>query len=169
MNLLTMMKALPLAYNHDMQEDKEPLFDTIEVVKNSLIIMSGIIGSFQINPKNIERSLKEDFSSATELADYLVKKGIPFREAHEVVGKIVLYCIDHKKNLEQLNLAELQHFQPLFEEDILNLLSPEAVVNSKKSYGGTALARLNEAITEAEEILNHWRNDDGYQYPNSLN
>jgi argininosuccinate lyase len=117
----------------------------------------------------MKSSLEGDFSNTTELADYLVRKGLSFREAHQVVGKIVLYCINQKKNVEKLKLKEFQQFQILFEEDILNLLSPEAVVNSKKSYGGTALARLNEAITEAEEILNHWRNDDGYQYPNSLN
>lgn len=169
MNLLTMMKALPLAYNHDMQEDKEPLFDSVEVLKNSIIIMSGMIQTMQVKPESMKSSLEGDFSNTTELADYLVRKGLSFREAHQVVGKIVLYCINQKKNVEKLKLKEFQQFQILFEEDILNLLSPEAVVNSKKSYGGTALARLNEAITEAEEILNHWRNDDGYQYPNSLN
>jgi len=156
-SLLTMMKALPLAYNHDMQEDKEPLFDSVEILKNSIMIMSGIIQTLQIKPENMKNSLESDFSNATELADYLVRKGLSFREAHQTVGRIVLYCIDQKKNLEQLNLEELKHFQNLFEKDILNLLSPEAVVNSKKSYGGTSLDRVKEAINEAEEIENNWK------------
>lgn len=153
-SILTMMKALPLTYNHDMQEDKEPLFDTVEFIKSSLIIMSGMIQTFQIKSKSINNSLKGDFSNATEVADYLVKKGLPFREAHEVVGKIVLYCIEQEKYLEKLTLKEFQQFQKLFEKDILRLLNPEAVVNSKKSYGGTALERVQETLIEAEKLLN---------------
>jgi len=169
-NLLTMMKALPLAYNHDMQEDKEPLFDSVEVLKNSLVIMAGMLRTLQVKPESMRKNLEGDFSNATELADYLVRKGLSFREAHQVVGKIVLYCIDQKKYLEHLDLKELKKFQNLFEEDILALLSPEAVVNSKKSYGGTSLDRVKEAMIEAEEILNHWKieNVDAYKYPNSL-
>jgi len=157
MTLLTVMKALPLAYNHDMQEDKEPLFDSVELLKNSLIIMSGMIRTLQVKSENMRNSLKGDFSNATEVADYLVKKGLAFREAHQVVGEIVLYCIEQKKNIEQLRLKEFQHFQTLFEEDILNMLSPEDVVNSKKSYGGTSIPRVKKAIIEAEEILDNWK------------
>ncbi len=159
MSLLSVMKALPLAYNHDMQEDKEPLFDSVEVLKNSLIIMSGMIQTMQVKSENMKNSVEGDFSNATELADYLVKKGLAFREAHQVAGEIVLYCIEQKKNIEQLSLKEFQHFQTLFEGDILNILTPEAVVNSKKSYGGTALDMVKEAITEAEEILSYWRTE----------
>jgi len=157
MALLAVMKALPLAYNHDMQEDKEPLFDAVEVLKNSLIIMSGMIRSLQVKSENMRNSLKGDFSNATEVADYLVKKGLAFREAHQVVGEIVLYCIEQKKNIEQLSIKEFQHFQTLFEEDILNILSPEAVVNSKKSYGGTSIHRVKQAIIEAEKIFDNWK------------
>lgn len=157
MTLLTVMKALPLAYNHDMQEDKEPLFDSVEVLKNSLIIMSGMVKTLQVKAENMRNSLKGDFSNATEVADYLVKKGLAFREAHQVVGKIVLYCIEQKKNIEQLRLKEFQHFQTLFEEDILNILSPEDVVNSKKSYGGTSMDRVKKAIIEAEKIFDNWK------------
>ncbi len=156
-NLLTVMKALPLAYNHDMQEDKEPLFDSVEVLNNSLIIMSGMVKTLQVKSKNMRNSLKGDFSNATEVADYLVKKGLAFREAHQVVGEIVLYCIEQKKNIEQLGLEEFQHFQTLFAEDILNILSPEDVVNAKKSYGGTSVDRVEEAIIEAEKILGNWK------------
>jgi len=157
MTLLTVMKALPLTYNHDMQEDKEPLFDSVEVLKNSLIIMSGMVRTLQVKSENMRNSLKGDFSNATEVADYLVKKGLVFREAHQVVGEIVLYCIEQKKNIEQLRLKEFQHFQTLFEEDILNMLSPEDVVNSKKSYGGTSMDRVNKAIIEAEKIFDNWK------------
>jgi len=156
-NLLTVMKALPLAYNHDMQEDKEPLFDSVEVLNNSLIIMSGMVKTLQVKSENMRNSLKGDFSNATEVADYLVKKGLAFRNAHQVVGEIVLYCIEQKKNIEQLSLEELQHFQTLFAEDILKILSPEDVVNAKKSYGGTSMDRVEEAIIEAEKILDDWK------------
>jgi len=153
-NLLTMMKALPLAYNHDMQEDKEPLFDSVDILKNSILIMSGMIKSLQIKSGKMMKSLEGDFSNATELADYLVRKGLSFREAHKVVGKIVLYCIDKKKYLENLDLKELKQFQHLFEKDVLGLLSPEAVVNSKISYGGTSIERVKKSIVEAKEMLN---------------
>ncbi len=157
MALLTVMKALPLAYNHDMQEDKEPLFDSVEVLKNSLIIMSGMVRTLQVKSENMRNSLKGDFSNATEVADYLVKKGLAFREAHQVVGEIVLYCIEQKKNIEQLRLKEFQNFQHLFEKDVLNILSPEDVVNSKKSYGGTSMHRVKKAIIEAEKIFDNWK------------
>jgi len=156
-NLLTVMKALPLAYNHDMQEDKEPLFDSVEVLNNSLIIMSGMVKTLQVKSENMRNSLKGDFSNATEVADYLVKKGLAFRNAHQVVGEIVIYCIEQKKNIEQLSLEELQHFQTLFAEDILKILSPEDVVDAKKSYGGTSVDRVEEAIIEAEKILVVWK------------
>ncbi|MFW6135131.1 MAG: argininosuccinate lyase [Elusimicrobiota bacterium] len=156
-NLLTVMKALPLAYNHDMQEDKEPLFDSVEVLNNSLIIMSGMVKTLQVKSENMRNSLKGDFSNATEVADYLVKKGLAFRNAHQVVGEIVLYCIEQKKNIEQLSLEEFQHFQTLFAEDILKILSPEDVVDAKKSYGGTSVDRVEEAIIEAEKILDNWK------------
>jgi len=153
LNLLTMMKALPLAYNHDMQEDKEPLFDSVDTLKNSILIMSGMVKSLKIKPEKMMKSLEGDFSSATELADYLVRKGLSFREAHKVVGEIVLYCIDEKKYLENLELKELKHFQHLFEKDVLELLSPEAVVNSKISYGGTSIPGVKKSIEEAKIIL----------------
>ncbi len=151
LSLLTTLKALPLAYNHDLQEDKEPLFDTVEVLKDSLALMDGMIETWQVKADNMRRSLEGDFSSATELADYLARKGISFRTAHEVVGKIVLYCLDKKKNLEQLTLEELQRFHSNFQQDVFPLLKPEAVVNAKISAGGTSLSRVREVIEEEKK------------------
>lgn len=158
MTLLSVMKSLPMAYNHDMQEDKEPLFDSVEVLNNSIMIMSGMIQTMQVKSDNMKKILTGDFSNTTELADYLVKKGLAFRDAHRAVGEIVLYCIDKKKNVEQLSLEEFQNFQPLFAEDVLNILNPEDVVNSKNSYGGTSQSRVKDAILEAEKIVDCWKN-----------
>jgi argininosuccinate lyase len=152
-NVLTMMKALPLAYNHDMQEDKEPLFDTVSTLESSLFLMSKMIETMQINKEKMEKGTKDDFSTATELADYLVKKGLSFREAHKLVGKIVLYCLENKKNLEDLTLTELNFFHKDFNEDILKILKVESAVETKDSYGGTSLKRVEESIKSAKEIL----------------
>jgi len=152
-NLLTMMKALPLAYNHDMQEDKEPLFDTVSTLESSLFLMSKMIETMQINKEKMEKGSKDDFSTATELADYLVKKGLSFREAHKLVGKIVLYCLENNNHLENLTLSELKAFQKDFNEDILKILKVESAVETKDSYGGTSLKRVEESIKSAKEIL----------------
>jgi len=152
-NLLTTMKALPLAYNHDMQEDKEPLFDTISTLERSLFLMSKMIETMQVNKEKMEEGTKGDFSTATELADYLVKKGLSFREAHKLVGKIVLYCLENKKILEDLTLTELDFFHKDFNEDILKVLKPVSAVEAKDSYGGTSLKRVKESIQKAKQIL----------------
>ena len=153
LSMLTTMKALPLAYNHDLQEDKEPLFDTVEVVKSSLTIMRGMIETLQVKSDNMKQSLEGDLSNATELADYLVRKGLSFREAHSVVGEIVIYCLDRKKSLEQLTLEELQQFQSVFQQDVFSLLTPEAVINAKNSFGGTSLKKVREIIEEEEKTI----------------
>jgi len=152
-NLLTMMKALPLAYNHDMQEDKEPLFDTVSTLETSLFLMSKMIETMQINKEKMEASTKGDFSTATELADYLVKKGLSFREAHKLVGGMVIYCLENKKNLEDLTLSELKSFYKDFNEDTLEILKPQSAVEAKDSYGGTSLKRVKESIQKAKKIL----------------
>ena len=152
-NLLTMMKALPLAYNHDMQEDKEPLFDTASTLEKSLFLMSKMIETVQINKEKLEASTKGDFSTATELADYLVKKGLIFREAHKLIGKIVLYCLENEKILENLTLAELNSFHKDFNEDALKILKPVSAVEAKDSYGGTSLNKVKESIQKAKKIL----------------
>jgi len=152
-NLFTAMKALPLAYNHDMQEDKEPLFDSVETIKKSLFLMSQMIKTLTVNRENMSASLKGDFSTATELADYLVRKGLSFREAHKIVGEIVLYCIKNKKNLSQLNLQEFKLFHKIFEEKVTELLNPHAAANAKTSYGGTSLKRVKGSVQKAKKLL----------------
>ncbi len=152
-NLLTMMKALPLAYNHDMQEDKEPLFDTVSTLETSLFLMSKMVETMQINKEKMEEGSRGDFSTATELADYLVKKGLTFREAHKLVGSIVIYCIENKKILENLTLSELESFNKSFDNKTLDILKPQSVVETKDSHGGTSLKRVRESIQKAEKIL----------------
>ena len=152
-NLLTMMKALPLAYNHDMQEDKEPLFDTVSTLEKSLFLMSRMIETMQVNKEKMEKSTKGDFSTATELADYLAKKGLTFRETHKLVGKIVLYCLENKKSLEDLTLSELKSFHKNFNEKALEILKPQSAIDAKDSIGGTSLKRVKESIQKAKKIL----------------
>lgn len=153
LNLLTMMKALPLAYNHDMQEDKEPLFDTVSTLESSLFLMSKMIETMQINKEKMEKGTKDDFSTATELADYLVKKGLSFREAHKLVGKIVLYCLENNNHLENLALSELKAFHKSFDERTLKILKPQSAVEAKDSVGGTSLKSVKESIQKAKQIL----------------
>lgn len=153
MNLLTTMKALPLAYNHDMQEDKEPLFDTVSTLESSLFLMSKMIETMQVNKKKMEASTKGDFSTATELADYLVKKGLSFREAHKLVGGMVIYCLENKKNLENLTFSELKSFHKNFNEKALEILKPQSAVEAKESFGGTSFKRVKESIQKAKQIL----------------
>ena len=152
-NLLTMMKALPLAYNHDMQEDKEPVFDTVSTLETSLFLMSKMIDSIQVNKEKMEEGTKGDFSTATELADYLAKKGLTFREAHKLIGTIVIYCLENKKNLENLTLSELKSFHKNFNGKALEILKPQSAVEAKNSYGGTSLKRVKESIQKANKIL----------------
>ena len=152
-NLLTMMKALPLAYNHDMQEDKEPLFDSIFTVKKCLFLMSKMIETMQVDKEKMEKSTKGDFSTTTELADYLVKKGLSFRESHKLVGKIVLHCLEKKKYLEDLTLSELKSFYKDLDVEVLKILKPHSAVESKNSFGGTSLKRVRESIQKAKKIL----------------
>lgn len=152
-NLLTMMKALPLAYNHDMQEDKEPLFDSVSTLESSLFLMSKMIETMQVNIKKMEASTKGDFSTATELADYLVKKDLSFREAHKLVGSMVIYCLENRKNLEDLTLSELNFFHKDLNEDTLKMLKPQSAVEAKDSFGGTSLKRVKESIQKAKKII----------------
>ena len=152
-NLFSVMKALPLAYNHDMQEDKEPLFDSVETIKKSLFLMGQMIKTISINQKNMMASLQGDFSTATELADYLVRKGMSFREAHKIVGKIILYCINNKKNLNQLKLQEFKLFHKIFDKEVIELSDPLAAANAKSSYGGTSLDNVRDSIQKAKKIL----------------
>jgi len=146
MALLTVMKALPLAYNKDMQEDKEPLFDTIDTVKGSLKIFADMIREMKINADVMLQAAAEGFSNATDVADYLVRTGMPFREAHEVVGKSVRYCIEQGKKLEELTPAEWQGFSAKIGNDIYQAITLEASVNARSATGGTALERVKAEI-----------------------
>ena len=151
--MLTTLKGLPLAYNKDMQEDKEAVFDAFDTVTSSLKITTTVIHNITVNQERTLAVASHGYMNATELADYLVRKGLPFREAHELVGKIVMCAIEEGKEIEQLALAELQGFSKLIDTDVYEALSLEATLETKAQVGGTARARVNEALQWAREQL----------------
>ncbi len=151
--LLTVMKGLPLAYNKDMQEDKEGMFDTVETATGSLKIFTGMVETMIVKKENMKKAVTSDFSNATELADYLAGKGMPFREAHEVVGKLVLSCIRKGCYLMDLSLDELNEATDLFEEDIYEALKPYEAVRRRNSAGGTGFNQVKAAIAKGKELL----------------
>jgi argininosuccinate lyase len=142
MALLTVMKSLPLAYNKDMQEDKEPLFDTVDTVKGSLKIFADMAREMKVKAGVMREAAARGFSNATDVADYLVRTGMPFREAHEVVGKSVRYCIEHGKRLEELSMDQWKSFSHRIGADIYDAITLEASVNARRATGGTALERV---------------------------
>jgi argininosuccinate lyase len=149
--ILTIMKGLPLAYNKDMQEDKLPLFDASETFKSSLIIFTEMISTMRVKVGNMEAAAKTGFMNATDAADYLVKKGLPFRECHAIIGKLVLHCIEKKVRIEDLTLGELREFSDKFGEDIYEAITPLACMNAKLSEGSTSEARVKEQIAKAKK------------------
>ncbi|MBQ6976167.1 MAG: argininosuccinate lyase [Selenomonadaceae bacterium] len=153
MAMLTTVKALPLAYNKDLQEDKEGLFDAIDTVKFSLAVFAQIIAGMKVKAENMRRAVDEDFSNATDLADYLVKKNLPFRQAHEVAGKIVHHCIERGIYLKDLSLDEFKTFSDKFDADIFDAIKAETCVNSRNSLGGTSTAQVNLQLEQAKKIL----------------
>ncbi|WP_407895354.1 argininosuccinate lyase [Lacticaseibacillus sp. N501-2] len=153
MGLLTTMKAIPLAYNKDMQEDKEPIFDAFDTILGSVHIFSGMIESLTVHPEKMHDATINDFSNATELADYLATKGVPFRQAHEIVGELVLKGIQTKTSLQDMPLAELQQAAPQIEDDVYTELSSEAAVNRRTSLGGTAVSNVKKEVKRAQDIL----------------
>ncbi len=158
MAMLTTAKGLPLAYNKDLQEDKEGLFDTIDTVKFSLSVYAQMIKAMRVNKEKMLLATKEDFSNATDMADYLVKKGLPFRDAHEVAGKSVSYCIEQDKWLMDLTLEEFKQFSPLFDEDILEEIKVETCVANRNSYGGTSYSQVEQSLKNAAEIMKKQQN-----------
>ncbi|MXQ55826.1 argininosuccinate lyase [Shimazuella alba] len=128
-SLLTTMKGLPLAYNKDMQEDKEPFFDALDTVLSCLTIMSKMIATMKVNHENMEKAVKKGFLNATEVADYLVSKGVAFRDAHSIVGSIVIYCEDHQKAIEELTLEELRQISSVIDEDIYTFIDYQNILN----------------------------------------
>ena len=153
MSLLTTMKSLPLAYNKDMQEDKEPVFDTVDTVKASLSIYSKMIGTIKLNRDRLREAVFQGFMTATDMADYLVMKGVPFREAHEVVGRVVSFCIKSHKLLSDLTLHELQRFSKGFKKDIFNFIKVEKSVDRKNVIGGTSKKQVLKRLTEIEKTI----------------
>lgn len=151
--LLTVMKGLPLAYDKDMQEDKEGVFDAIDTLYFALDIYAGMISTMTVNGEHTRAVLESDFSNATDMADYLAKKGLPFRQAHAVVGNAVHYCIEHHKVLLDLSMDEFKAMSPLFEEDIKEALSIENCVKNRESYGGTGPKSVERQQTHAEKAI----------------
>lgn len=151
--LLTVMKGLPLAYDKDMQEDKEGVFDALDTLYFALDIYAGMISTMTVNGDHTRQVLESDFSNATDMADYLAKKGLPFRQAHAVVGNAVHYCIEHHKVLLDLSMEEFRSMSPLFEEDIKEALSIENCVKNRESYGGTGPKSVERQQTHAEKAV----------------
>ena len=152
-NLLTLMKNQPLAYNKDNQEDKEPLFDTIDTLLGSLRVYADMMGVMTVKPDNMRQAALRGYATATDLADYLVRKGVPFRDAHEVVGLSVAYGIEHQKDLSELSLAELQNFSSHITEDVFDVLTLEGSVAARDHLGGTAPKQVRCAVAKARKNL----------------
>ena len=152
--LLTVMKGLPLAYNKDLQEDKEGMFDTVHTVATSLEIMTGMIDTMKVHTQTMHDATEKDFSNATELADYLATKGIPFRQAHEIVGKLVLSCTQKGIYLQDVPLDEYQAISELIEEDIYDTLASKTAVVRRTSLGGTSFEQVEWQVQEAKKALN---------------
>ena len=153
MAMLTTLKGLPMTYNKDMQEDKEGLFDTIDTLKFSLSVYAAMIKGMKVNADRMRQVLDDDFSNATDMADYLVRKGLPFREAHSVVGRAVRLAIETKRNLAELELKELLALCPLFEADILAALKIETCIEARNSAGGTSFAQVGLALEKCRQTL----------------
>ncbi|WP_270513311.1 argininosuccinate lyase [Lactococcus lactis] len=151
--LLTVMKGLPLAYNKDLQEDKEGMFDSADTIITSLTVMNGMLSTLTVNRVNMEKSTEQDFSNATELADYLATKGLPFRKAHELVGLLVLDCIKKGIYLQDVNLQDYQILSPLINEDVYEVLKSRTAVSRRNSLGGTGFESVKKQIEEAKKEL----------------
>jgi argininosuccinate lyase len=153
MSLLMLMKSQPLAYNKDNQEDKEPLFDTADTLINCLRAFADMMPHIKAKPENMYNAAKRGFATATDLADYLVRKGMPFRDAHEVVGQAVRLGVDSKRDLSELSLAELQSFSAQISEDVFDILKLEGSVAARSHIGGTAPETVKAAIQRAREAI----------------
>lgn len=153
-SLLTTMKGLPLAYNKDMQEDKEFTFDAIDTVKGCIKLFEGMIATMKVNEKAMEQSAKNGFTNATDAADYLVNHGVAFRDAHGIIGQIVLYCIDKGIAIEDMTLEELKNICPVFEEDIYDAISLKTCVNMRNTIGGPGEEAMAQVISMCKDYLN---------------
>lgn len=152
-SLLTVMKGLPLTYNKDLQEDKEGMFDSADTILTSLSVMDGMLSTMTVNRVNMEKATEQDFSNATELADYLAAKGLPFREAHELVGQLVLKCIKKGIYLQEVSLKDYQALSQLIEEDVYEILQSRTAVSRRNSLGGTGFESIKKQIEQAKKEL----------------
>ena len=148
-NLLMLMKGLPLAYNRDMQEDKEPVMTALATLLPALEMSAPMIATMKVKEERMESVTEEGFINATDMADYLVLKGVPFREAHGIVGKAVRHCIAHDKRLEDMSLTEMQEMSPLIEDDIFQVIPVRRCVERRSSYGGPARESVEAQFMEA--------------------
>jgi argininosuccinate lyase len=151
--LLTLMKGQPLAYNKDNQEDKEPVFDTLDTVLGSLQVFAGMIPSMTVKRENLARAAASGFSTATDLADYLVRQGVAFRDAHEIVGKAVRLAIDTERDLTQIDIKEYRKLTPAIGEDVFDVLSVEGSLKARAHLGGTAPVQVQAAIIRARQRI----------------
>jgi argininosuccinate lyase len=154
--ILTIMKGLPFSYNRDMQEDKEPMFDTGDTVKSSLEILRAMLDSIKFKHQNMKEALTEGFITATDIADYLTRKGMPFRKSHEVTGRIVGYAEEKGRELINLHISEYKMFSKLFEEDLFDHITLEGSISGRKSYGGTARQNVVRMIAQGKKETGKW-------------
>ncbi len=155
MGLLTVMKGLPLAYNKDMQEDKEPVFDAHDTLVACLEMMIGMLSTLTVNVETMAHSAKSGFMNATDAADYLVSKGLAFRDCHEIIGKLVLHCIQTGQALEDLSLSELKKFSDVFDEDIYENIDIKTCIKAKKSYGSTSYESVKQQLADIKEKMSY--------------
>ncbi|MGB3365040.1 MAG: argininosuccinate lyase [Thermodesulfobacteriota bacterium] len=155
-SILTLMKGLPFSYNRDMQEDKEPMFDTVDTVKACLEVLSEMLQAIEFKHENMKKALNEGFITATDVADYLSRKGLPFRQSHEVTGNIVSYAEKKGVELMDINISEFRNFSKLFEEDLYNFITLHGSIESRKSHGGTAKKNVVKMIKLAKKEIASW-------------
>jgi len=151
--LLTAMKGLPLSYNRDLQEDKEAVFDAVDTLRGTLQVLAPMVQGLRVDAERMRQATEEGFLNATDAADYLVSKGLPFRQAHEVIGTLVRYCLEQKKRLDQLSVDELRRYSPLFEKDFSDFIALDASLNRRGVIGGTAPDQVRKAIQTARAGL----------------
>ena len=152
-SLLTLMKSQPLSYNKDNQEDKEPLFDSVDTIFNCLHVFADMVPMIKSNKDNMYQSALKGFTTATDLADYLVKKGLAFRDAHDIVGKAVSYGIKENKDLNEFSLDELKSFNKLIEKDVFDVISLEGSINARDHLGGTSIKQVSKAIKAGRKLI----------------
>ena len=163
MSLLTTMKGIPLAYNKDMQEDKELSFDAMDTVKGCIALFNGMLATMKFNKERMYASANGGFTNATDAADYLVNHGVPFRDAHGIIGQLVLYCIDQNKAIDELSIDELKSISPVFEEDIFDAISMETCVSKRLTIGAPGQDAMKKVIEQERAYLGEeWLIDDEY-------